>query len=314
MNPKLFFSDVARIEGCSGPAIHQRVEKKQLPYKEHKGRAYVEPDIARLLVRKDIHKQTIAIHTTKGGVGKTTITLNLAYRLWSYGARLLVVDLDQQANLTKGFGVDGSSKKVIQNVLEGDCGFKDAIISVKEGLDLLPSNLNNAFNTQYMATYGVFPDTFLPDHLAELRDIYDIVLIDCPPALGHIIQSAYLASDKVLSILDPDDNALDGVSHSQEEVEKLNKTKKKNIKFNILLNKYDARTIFSSSILSELKEDDKFKNNILETIVRTSQEYLKSKAMGETIFDYNTRTKAFLDIDNLTRELLGWPTSEEYEK
>ena len=207
--------------------------------------------------------------------------------------------------------IDGTKKPTIQNVLEGDCEFKNAIISIKKDLDLIPSNLNNAFNTQYMATYGIFPDTFLPKHIEKIKDVYDIVLIDCPPALGHIIQTAYLSSDMVLSILDPDDNALDGVSHSLSEVDKINKTKDKNINFKLLLNKYDARTIFSSAILNELRTDEKFKGKILETIIRTSQEYLKSKGMGETIFDFNTRNKAFLDIDNLARELLDWPTSED---
>lgn len=311
MHPKLFFSDVARIEGVTTPAIHQRVKDKKLTYKEHKGRAYVEPEIARQIIRKDIKKQVISVHTTKGGVGKTTIALNLAYRLWSFGAKVLVIDLDQQANLTKGMQVDGTQHQTIQNILEGDCGFKDAILSIKKDLDLIPSNLKNAFNTQYMASYGIFPDTFLPKHINDVKDVYDIVIIDCPPALGHIIQTAYLASDRILSILDPDDNALDGVCHSLSEVEKINKSKDKKIDFKLLLNKYDARTIFSSAILNELKTDDNFKGKILETIIRTSQEYLKAKGMGETIFDFNTRNKAFLDIDNLARELLDWPTSED---
>ena len=204
-----------------------------------------------------------------------------------------------------------SENKVIQDVLEGSVEMKDTIIPIKDGLDLIPSSLKNAQNTQYMSAFGIMPSEFIPLKLAEIEKDYDIVLIDCPPSLGHIIQSAYLASDRVLSILDPDNNALYGVQHSLAEAERFNAKRENKVKFNILLNKYDARTMFSSVMLDTLKSNPKFKENVLKTIIRTSQEYVKATALGETIFDYNKRTKAFLDIDNLARELLGWPLSEE---
>jgi len=312
MHPKLFIGDIARIEKISVPAIHNRMKERQIEYKEYKSRAYLPPEIVSKLLKKNITKQKIVIHTTKGGVGKTTITQNLAYRFSSFGAKVLVIDLDQQGNLTSGLtGDDINQYKTIQDVLEGTVSFEDVIKPIIQGIDLIPSNLRNAQNTQYMAGYGISPGDFLPIHIANIEDRYDIILIDCPPSLGHIIQSAYLACDRVLSILDPDSNALHGVKHSLAETKKYSQLKKQNIKFNIVLNKYDARTVFSNVMSGNLMQDPDLKDYVLDTVINTSQEYIKANELRETIFDFSRRHKAYIDIDNLARELLGWGTSKD---
>lgn len=308
MEPKLFLTDIAIIEDCTLPTIHQRIKYKNLEALKHKSKSYLPPEMARMIIKKDIIKQNIAIHTTKGGVGKTTITLNLAYRLWTFGVRILVIDLDQQANLTKGFKKNDPQNYVIQDVIDEKCTFEQTIIKVKDGLDLIPSSLKNARNSQSLFSHNIYPGDFLPNHIQRVSKNYDMILIDCPPSLGNVIESAYMASDRVLSVLDPDDNALDGVVHSQQEVQRLNDQKKLNIKFNILLNKYDSRTVFSNSILDVLFKNPLFKKSTLNTVVNTSQDFLKLKSINETIFDNNKKTKSFIDIDNLAREILGWPT------
>jgi len=308
MEPKLFLTDVAIIENCKLPTIHQRVRDNHLEALKYKSKSYLSPEMARIILKKDIPRQKIAIHTTKGGVGKTTITLNLAYRLWTYGVRILVIDLDQQANLTKGFMKNNPQNYVIQDVIDEKCTFEQTILKVKEGLDLIPSSLKNARNSQALFSHNIYPGDFLPAHINNVYKNYDMVLIDCPPALGNIIESAYIASDRVISVLDPDDNALDGVVHSQQEAQNLNKKHKLNIKFNILLNKYDSRTVFSNSISDVLFKNPSFKKSTLNTVINTSQEFLKLKSVNETIFDNNKKTKSFMDIDNLAREILGWPT------
>jgi chromosome partitioning protein len=312
MHPKLFLGDIARIEKISVAAIHNRVKDQQVKYNDYKGRAYVTPDIVKKLLKKNITKQKIVVHTTKGGVGKTTITQNLAYRFSSFGAKVLVIDLDQQGNLTSGLtGEDINQYKTIQDVLEGTASFNDVIKPIIQGIDLIPSNLKNAQNTQYMTAYGISPGDFLPAHIANIENKYDIILIDCPPSLGHIIQSAYLACDRVLSVLDPDSNALHGVKHSLSETKKYSQLKKKNIKFNIVLNKYDARTVFSNVMLNNLINDLELKGLVLETILSTSQEYIKANELRETIFDFSRRHKAYIEMDNLARELLGWGITKD---
>lgn len=308
MQPKLFLTDAAVIENCKLPTIHQRVRDNNLEALKIRSKSYMTPDMARIVLRNQIKKQKIAIHTTKGGVGKTTITLNLAFRLWTFGVRLLVIDLDQQANLTKGFDISNKGHNVIQDVLEGKCQFEDTILKVKEGLDVIPSNLKNARNSQTLMLQGIYPDDFLPIHINKISDQYDIILIDCPPALGNVIESAYHACDRVISILEPDDNALDGVFHSESEVKRLNEKHKLKIDFKVLLNKYDARTMFSNVVSDFLAKDINLKKRLFQTTINTSQEYLKAKNSNITIFDANKKTKAFMDIDNLAREVLGWPT------
>ena len=237
--------------------------------------------------------------------------MNLGIRFWMFGAKVLVIDLDQQGNLSKSFGFPRGDYPVIQDVLEGKTTIKNAIQTVRDGLNVIPSNLNNVHNNQYMQAYNISPDDFLPEQLKEIQDEYDIILFDCPPALGSMVDSASLASNIVISVLDPDDYALDGVEHSQQQIESLNKKKKTDIQFRILLNKYDARTMFSSSTLSELQQNEKFKEYLFDTIIGTSQEFLKCKASGVSIFDGLRHNKASSDIDSLAREILGWPHLEE---
>ena len=311
MEPKLYLNDIASINECSVQNIHKHINEKNLETKKISNKVYVENETARFLIKHPFKKQTIGIHTTQGGVGKTTITMNLGIRFWMFGAKVLIIDLDQQANLSKSFGLKGREFKVIQDLLEEKTDVKSCIQEVKKNLNVFPSSLKNALNNQYMQAYGKVPDHFLPHILKPLKEEYDIILIDCPPALGPMVQSAILSSTTIISVLDPDDYALDGVEHSMKEIQKLNTERDRSIDFKILLNKYDARTMFSSATLSELQQSSSFKEYLLESIIGTSQEYLKCKASGATIFDGIRNTKACDDIDSLARELLGWPLPEE---
>jgi len=307
MNPKLFINDIASINECSLQNIHKIIKEKNYTTQKISNKLYIENETARFLIKHEFEKQTISVHTTKGGVGKTTIAMNLGIRFWMFGAKVLMIDLDQQSNLSKSFGFKSREHNVIQDILEEKSTIQSSIQEVKKNLHIIPSSLKNALNNQYMQAYSVMPDLFLPKILKKIKNDYDIIIIDCPPALGPIIKSACLSSDTVVSVLDPDDYALDGVEHSQKEIEKLNKDRDINIQFRILLNKYDARTMFSSATLSELQQNEFFKKNLLETIIGTSQEFLKCKAQGISIFDSFRQGKSCEDIDMLARELLGWP-------
>lgn len=311
MSPKLFINDIASVNECSMQNVHKIIKEKDIETHRVSNKVYVDNKTARVLIKHEIPNNIISVHTTKGGVGKTTVTMNLGIRFWMFGARVLIIDLDQQGNLSKSFGFPRGDYPVIQDVLEGKTKIQDAIQTVKDDLHVIPSNLNNVHNNQYMQAYNISPDDFLPEQLKKIQNDYDIILFDCPPALGSMVDSASLASNMVISVMDPDDYALDGVEHSQLQIEALNKKKKKDIQFKILLNKYDARTMFSSSTLSELQQNEKFKEYLFDTIIGTSQEFLKSKAQGISIFDGLRHNKASLDIDSLAREILDWPQIEE---
>jgi len=310
MDPKILISDIASIRECSVQNIHKLIKEKNISSKKQSQRVYLNGENAKKIIDREVPKKTIAIQTAKGGVGKTTIALSLGIRFWLFGAKVLFLDIDQQGNLSKTLGCS-QPKFVLQDILEKNCSPEESHIEIKEGLGLIPSSLKNALLNQYMMAYGVREEKAIKNILKKFETLYDIIIIDCPPAVGSAVTSATIASDLVIAPLDPDDYAVDGMRLCFQEVSKLKEEYNLKTEFKILLNKYDARTLLSSSIVSELIENDLYKDCLFQSIIGISQEFPKSKSNKETIFDTTRQGKACKDIDLLTREILNWPTPED---
>ena len=307
MEPKLLLSDIASINDCSIQYVHKLIKKHNLTTNKESNRIFVQNPVSKILLKPEIPKKTISIQTVKGGVGKTTIALSLGVRFWLYGAKVLFIDLDQQANLSSTFKIV-DSKKVLIDVLDEKkpTPIEDCIVSIKDGLDILPSSLRNATINQYMHAFHISPSEALPEFLKPLKEVYDIIIIDCPPALGDIVTSASLASDLVIAPLDPNDYAVQGAKFCFSEIKTLQKKKKEKIDFKILLNKYDARTILSTNIVTELQKNNILNTCLFDSIIGVSQEFSKSKMDKASIFDTVKQGRACKDIDLLAREVLGW--------
>ena len=188
---------------------------------------------------------------------------------------------------------------------------KEAIVSIKDGLDLIPSSLKNALLNQYMLAYGMREEKAIKSIVDQFKKKYDIIIIDCPPAIGPSVTAASHASDLIIAPLDPDDYAVDGMKLCLQEVKKLREEYELKLDFKILLNKYDARTILSSNIVTQLQENNIYNDHLFQTIISVSQEFPKSKMKKESIFDTTRQGKACKDIDSLAREIMGWPLDEE---
>jgi chromosome partitioning protein len=311
MNPKLLLSDISSINECSVQFIHKILkENKEIEFQKEQNRIFVQNSGAKFLIKKEIPKKTIAIQTVKGGVGKTTMALSLGIRFWLLGAKVLFIDIDQQGNLSKTCG-HPHPEYVLHDIFEKKVDAADAVVKIKDNLDILPSSIKNALLNQYMLAYSIREEKAIKGMVKKFQKDYDIIIIDCPPAIGPSVTAATIASDMVIAPLDPDDYAIDGVKFCLQEVNKINTEYDLNIDFKILLNKYDARTILSGDIVTLLQDSNNYKKYLFQTIISVSQEFTNSKARKETIFCSLRQGKACKDIDSLSREILGWPMPKE---
>jgi len=312
VNPKLLLSDIASINECSLQYVHKLIKENQIPILKESNRTYIQSPAVKKILKHKINKSVISVQTVKGGVGKTTICLSLGIRFSLLGARVLFIDLDQQANLTSTLG-KRHPKYVMLDILEKKINPKEAILNIRENLDLLPSSIRNATLNQYMIAYSLREEKAFTSIINEIKDDYDIIIFDCPPAIGAPVNAATIASDMVIAPLDPDDYAIDGIQYCFKEVTRIKEEYGLKIDFKILLNKYDARTILSSKVIAQLQENDVYNGCLFQSIIGVSQEFAKSKINKESIFDSLRQGKSCKDIDSLAREVLGWPLTKEEE-
>lgn len=314
MEPKLILSHVADILGYSQQHVHGLIKEKNVKTSITSNRVFIsDPKEAKKLLGIKLKKKpfTICIQTSKGGVGKTSIVAALSIRFYMLGLKVLVVDLDQQGNLTKYLLrqiLEGKryTGHVLMDVFENKCSIKECIKESKTGLSVIPSSQRNATLSTHMIAYGLSPIDTLSKYLDELKNDFDVILFDTPPAISHINSSATYASDLVISPVIPDDDAIDGMLNVFKEVQGINKNKKENIEFKVLLNDFDLRKTLSSQTLLQIQELEKQGINgcLLNTVLSTSQDYANAKNEGDSLFEYTRQGRASKDIHSLSLEIL----------
>jgi chromosome partitioning protein len=249
--------------------------------------------------------KVIAIANQKGGVGKTTTSVNLTASLAATKRQVLLIDLDQQGNLTNDLIPSADSTPImIDLITDNELSINDAVVSIFDGLDLLPSRLENSAldNTLTLEHHPL--DRVFKDRIDSLKEKYDLILIDCPPAISSSVAAAALASDLVICPVAPEKYCLDGLKMTHGELINLEKKFKRHIPFRIIMNKFDNRTLLSSEILEVLHKSTVYGAKLYKTFVRASQEFSNSTAKKESIFDGLRISPAQEDIDALTREIL----------
>lgn len=263
------------------------------------------PKVARDLIspfRSDLGAQVISFQMLKGGVAKTSSALNIGIRAAQYGLRVLMLDLDQQANLSFALGVASDSVPVWLDIVEKKVTPKQATISIFENLDLIPSNLNNSVLEKVLIkTHRNWANAIkLP--LSELRQDYDWVIIDTAPSLSLVNTAVTCASHLVILPVSPEPFAIAGLrKHLQElnemesEFELAGKLQKR-----VLFTRFDGREKLSQSYLDQVAEE--FPNLLLDSYIRNSSELKKTVEEGKTIFQVSSNAKE--DYDLVTQELL----------
>lgn len=306
IEPKITLAEVAEYLDLTVQAIHKRIKTKGLDVKKGQSRIFFGHEAAKKIINPIVNPLKLAIAVVKGGVGKTTISEALAVRSSLYGIRVLCIDVDQQANLTKGLAMDKLAKEcpVMIDLVEGKACVSDSVLHVIPGLDLIPSRLDNVTLDGYLMVHRQNPLTVFNSIFSDLYKNYDLVIFDCPPTLGATVCASMLASDLVIAPLNPDVYSYEGIEIMDKETRSIYQQFGKEINWKILLNKFDSKTILSTDYITQLIKDPKFSEKILKSVIRTSQEFPNAKKKDKTIFDSLRKSTAKEDIDSLTREIL----------
>lgn len=241
----------------------------------------------------------IAVANQKGGVGKTTTTVNLSACIAQAGKRVLCVDLDPQGNSTSGLGVDKEAPEYsIYDVLINDVAPAQAVVPTQiEGLDLLSSR-KELSGAEVELVGALARETVLKRALDTLRSAYDYIFIDCPPSLGLLTINALTAADTLLAPIQCEYYALEGLSDLMNTVKLVKNRLNENLQVEgVVLTMFDGRTNLSAQVVTEVKKF--FKNKVYETIIPRSVRLGEAPSFGLPITLYDERcvgAKAYVEL------------------
>ncbi len=248
--------------------------------------------------------RVFAIANQKGGVGKTTTAINLAASLAANDIRVLVVDSDPQGNATSGLGVTKDpDKPSLYHVLLGDTHPKAAIRPTGfEGLDIITADKNLVGSNLELIDLPN-REYRLRERLAEIRDDYRFILIDCPPALDLLTLNGLIASDSVLIPIQCEFFALEGVSELMDTIERIRESFQHPLAIEgILLTMFDDRTNLTRQVAADLR--DFFKDEVFRTVIPRSVRLAEAPSFGKPILTYDPRSKGAESYIKLAKEIL----------
>ena len=306
--PKMSVVQAASFLGITTQTIYSYLKNKIQKEQSHKStdkRAHITHDIAKNLFKIKFKHTVIANYMRKGGVGKTTSLHHIGWCANCYGAKILLIDLDSQRNLTIANRIDPTNRPVLIDLLQGQIKIQDAIINIAPGLDIIPSRTENGVLDNFFMLKKIPLHTFFADLLEPIKNNYDFIMIDCPPSLGLVVTSAVLCADLVLIPLLPDSFSEIGLNDLTKEMQTLNGLYKKTIKFKIFLNQFDSRTILSERKKLKLFSDKTLEKNILRVSVRQAQEITNLISKGENLFSVLKKSPAKEEYNQLTQALLS---------
>ena len=246
----------------------------------------------------------ISVANQKGGVGKTTTTVNLGACLAQDGKKVLLIDSDAQGNATSGLGVRKPDvKQDIYDVLVNEVSIKETIIKTsRENLSIVPATLQLA-GAEIELTSMMARESRLKSALAEVSDEYDFILVDCPPSLGHLTINAFAASDAILIPVQCEYYALEGLSQLLNTVRLVQKHFNPGLEIEgVLLTMYDARTNLGAEVVEEVRRY--FQEKVYDTIIPRNVRLSEAPSHGKPIIDYDPRSKGAEVYQALAKEVL----------
>ena len=252
----------------------------------------------------------ISLVNQKGGVGKTTTSINLSSSLGHLGKKVLLIDFDPQSNSTTGLGVDrGKIKKSIYNVIMGECEIKEAIIKTQfKNLSIIPAMIDLAGVDIELIQISVQDKEFviteqLKKQLEMVRDRYDFIIIDCPPNLGILTTNALAASDSVLIPIQCEYYSLEGVNQLLHTVLKVQQKVNPNLSIEgVLLTMLDGRTLLGLEVVEDVRKF--FNEKVFSTIIPRLVKLVEAPSHGKPIIEYDPKSKGALAYLNLAKEVI----------
>ncbi|MGQ9843083.1 MAG: ParA family protein [Spirochaetota bacterium] len=241
----------------------------------------------------------IAISNNKGGVGKTTSTVNIAAALHILGKKVLVIDIDHQAQSTYHFGYNPNNITYsVYNILKGEISYKDVIID-RDGLHILPSK-NELKDIEFIPLPA---KEFLLKEALDGMSGYDFILIDCPPSLGILTLNALTFSKEILVPLQVQFLPFHGMYNLFEAVQMVKRRLNKEIEITgIIGTMFNPKKQINIEVIEETKK--RLPGKLFETLIRENVLLQEAPSWGKTIFEYKPNSNGAVDYMNLTKEIV----------
>jgi chromosome partitioning protein len=254
--------------------------------------------------------KVISLVNQKGGVGKTTTSINLAASLAFFNKRVLLVDLDPQGNATTGIGVKKSEiNKSIYDVLIDEADINQVIVKTKtKNLNLIPATINLAgVDIELIGRSRLDPNfsksTQLKKHIDLIKEDYDFIIMDCPPSLGIITTNALTASDSVIIPVQCEFFALEGIMQLLNTIMLAQKNLNSNLDIEgVILTMLDARTNLGLEVVEDIRSY--FKERVYNTIIPRLIRLSEAPSHGKPIIEYDPKSRGSEAYINLAREVI----------
>lgn len=249
--------------------------------------------------------KVIAILNQKGGVGKSTTSINLGAALGAMGKQVLLIDLDPQGNTSSGLGIEKNRLDAcIYDVLISDTKITDIIIpDVCEGLDVAPATINLA-GAEVELVSEMARENRLKEAVNHIRGKYDYVFIDCPPSLGLLTVNALVAADKLLIPIQCEFYALEGVTKLLDSMKRVKGLLNPGLEiYGVLLTMYDGRTTLSKQVAAEVRNF--FGRTVFDTVIPRTVKISEAPSFGQPINEYDPTGKGAQAYCDLAREVIN---------
>ena len=263
--------------------------------------------------------KVIAITNQKGGVGKTTTTINLGVGLAQQGQRVLLIDMDPQASLTVCLGNPDpdSLPFTVSNVMKdimvnGEVTEEAPVLCTPEGVDLMPASIELC-GIEVALVNEMSREKVLKAYVDSVRSRYDYVLIDCMPSLGMLTLNALCAADSVLIPTQPEFLSAKGLEQLIGTIGRVKKRMNPNLKIDgILFTMQDSRTVFTRQVTDAIRQRYGINTNIMETFIPRSVRAAETSAKGKSIFLHDPHGKVAQAYAALTREVMALGKAERH--